>query len=116
MRILLAEDEAMISRLLERVLSRAGHSVTRVDSCADALELLNSPCYDIVLLDLHLADGNGIKVIEAMASGAVPSRPVVLMTGEVVDPRDSRASFAAAILQKPFDLRQLEQALHRAGA
>lgn len=106
----------MISRLLERVLTLAGHSVTPVASCAEALELLNHPVYDMVLLDLHLADGNGIRVIEAMTSGAVESRPVVLMSGEVVDPKDPRARYASAILQKPFDLRQLEQALVRAGA
>lgn len=116
MRILVAEDEAMISRLLQRVLSLAGHSVTQVDSCAEALELLRGPSYDVVLLDAHLADGNGIRVIEAMVAGSVQARPVVLMTGEAVELADPRAGRTPTILQKPFDLSQLEEALKRASA
>lgn len=113
MRILVAEDEAMISRLLDRVLSAAGHTVTSVGSCREAIELLETPGYDLVLLDLHLNDGNGMRVIEAMAEGVVAHRPVVLMTGDIVETDDPRAGRADVILQKPFDLTQLERAIER---
>lgn len=116
MRILVAEDEAMVSRLLDRVLSAAGHTVTSVGSCREALDLLKATGYDLVLLDLHLNDGNGMRVIEAMAEGVVAHRPVVLMTGDFVDADDPRAGRANAILQKPFDLTQLEQAIERCSA
>ena len=112
MHILVAEDEAMVSHLLHRVLSAAGHTVTNVGSCHEALELLKATGYDLV----HLRDGNGMRVIEAMAEGVVAHRPVVLMTGDFVDADDPRAIRANAVLQKPFDLAQLEQAIERCSA
>lgn len=116
MRILVAEDEAMVSRLLQQALSAAGHSVTGVASCAEALELLRGSGYDLVLLDLHLNDGDGMRVIEAMAEGVVETRPVVLMTGDIVDGDDPRANRASAVLHKPFDLSELEAAVQRFSA
>lgn len=109
MKILLAEDERTISRLISQVLTAAGHEVNGVQSAADAIQSLRAGGYDLILLDLHLADGDGFQVVDSMEGGAGVNPPVVVMTGErsfaIADPRAARV---AGVLSKPFDLDELE--------
>lgn len=117
MRILLAEDERTISRLIKKVLSSAGHDVTGVQSGADAIEKLRTESYDLILLDLNLSDGDGMRVVEALQARPSDPPPVVLMTGERhFEDGDPRISNVAGILLKPFDLDELERAVARFSA
>ena len=109
MKILLAEDERTISRLISQVLTASGHEVSGVQSAAEAIERLGSGNYDLVLLDLHLADGDGFQVVDSLERRAGARPPVVVMTGErsfAID--DPRAARVAGVLAKPFDLEELE--------
>lgn len=113
MKILLAEDERTISRLIRQVLANAGHDVVGVQSAAEAVEQLAGGDFDLVLLDLNLADGDGMRVVASLEeqSGKVP--PVVLMTGEgILDENDPRAHRVARVLNKPFELDQLEETVN----
>lgn len=110
MRILLAEDERTISRLIKQVLANAGHEIVGVQSAAEAVEHLETSMFDLVLLDLNLADGDGMRVVSALESHAGPTPPVVLMTGEGnIDEDDPRARRVARVLSKPFELDELER-------
>ena len=109
MRILLVEDERTISRLIRQVLTGMDHEVTAVEAARDAIALLLEREFELVLLDLNLADGDGLRVVDELAASSRPLPPVVLMTGEqsaVED--DPRAASAAAILSKPFAIGDLE--------
>lgn len=113
MKILLAEDERTISRLIRQVLANAGHEVVGVQSAAEAVEQLSAGDFDLVLLDLNLADGDGMRVVASLEeqSGKVP--PVVLMTGEgLLDDDDPRTRRVARVLNKPFELDQLEETVN----
>jgi DNA-binding response OmpR family regulator len=112
--ILLAEDESNISRLIRQVLTNAGHTVTGVRSAGEAIESLAFGSYDLVLLDLHLADGDGFRVVATLEQKGQPSPPVVLMTGEgTLDLDDPRTVRVAGILNKPFDVDELERTVNR---
>lgn len=114
MHILLAEDESTISRLIRQVLTNAGHTVTGVRSAGEAIESLAQGTYDLVLLDLHLADGDGFRVVTVLEEKGRPAPPVVLMTGEgQLDLDDPRAVRVAGVLNKPFDLDELERTVNR---
>lgn len=89
LRILLIEDEAVISDLYERMLGRLisafpGATVSRVESLEDAREILKGLAPDVAVLDLNLKDAGDettvaeIKVIAARC-------PVVVVTG-LTDP------------------------------
>ncbi|MEO6397914.1 MAG: response regulator [Tepidiformaceae bacterium] len=117
MKILLAEDERTISRLISQVLISAGHEVHGVQSAAEAIARLAGGEYNLVLLDLHLADGDGFQVVDSMEGRFGTYPPIVIMTGErsfALD--DPRASRVAGVLSKPFDLDQLEAAVRRFSA
>ena len=109
MRILLAEDERTISRLIKQVLTNAGHEIVGVQSAAEAVEQLETGAFDLVLLDLNLADGDGMRVVTALEHHVGPTPPVVLMTGEGnLENDDPRVRRVARVLSKPFELDELE--------
>jgi DNA-binding response OmpR family regulator len=67
-----------------------------------------------VLLDLHLADGDGFQVVATLEERDVPAPPIVLMTGEgTLALDDPRAVRVAWVLSKPFDLDELERTVNR---
>lgn len=110
MRILLAEDERTISRLIKQVLTNAGHEVVGVQSVAEAVSHLTDSAFDLVLLDLHLADGDGMRVVAALETHVGPTPPVVLMSGEgAMESDDPRSRRVAKVLAKPFGLDELEE-------
>lgn len=107
----------MVARLVSQVLTSLGHHVTAVDAAGQAISLLGGESFDLVLLDLNLADGDGMRVVDAMREGPISTAPVILMTGEdVLAPDDPRSSFVAGILPKPFEVAELETAVNRFGA
>ncbi len=112
MRILLAEDELTISKLIQKVLAAAGHDVVGVTSAAEAIERLATNGWDLLLLDLNLDDGDGLPVIDAVAR-LTKHPPVVVMTGESGFEEDPRAGRVSGVLHKPFDLDELEQVVER---
>lgn len=115
MRILLAEDEQTIAKLVTKVLTSMGHSVIGVASCAEAIATLESDGFDLVLLDLHLTDGDGYRVVDAIDDSNGDRPMVVVMTGERYPEDDPRAARVAGILRKPFDIEALEAAVSRFG-
>ncbi|MCC6961386.1 MAG: response regulator [Dehalococcoidia bacterium] len=109
MKILLAEDERTISRLIRQVLANAGHEVVGVQTAAEAVSNLETTAFDLVLLDLNLADGDGMRVVTALENHIGPTPPVVLMTGEGnIEADDPRKRRVARVLSKPFELDELE--------
>jgi two-component system, OmpR family, response regulator len=109
MRILLAEDEPTISRLIGHVLKSLGHSVTGLDSASDAIALVRTDPFDLILLDLNLIDGDGLRVVDELQRRPALSVPVVLMTGENSSFReDPRVAWVAGVLTKPFEIEDLE--------
>ncbi len=111
MRILLAEDESLVARLISRVLGGSGDGVELVASCHEAISRLQAERFDLVLLDMHLPDGDGFRVVEALEAAPAPRPPVLLITGEQFEEDDPRPARVAAVLPKPFDVQQLERAV-----
>ena len=110
MRILVAEDESLVAQLIRRVLEGSGDGVETVASCAAAIGRLEAEPFDLLLLDLHLPDGDGFRVVDRLERTDAPP-PVVLITGEQFDEDDPRPSRVAGILRKPFDVQDLEDAV-----
>lgn len=112
MRILLAEDERTVSRLVTQVLASLGHVVTAVGAASEAIALLDGQPFDLVLLDLHLTDGDGMRVVDALPAERATATPVILMTGEnMLEDDDPRREIVAGVLPKPFEIADLERAV-----
>ena len=106
-RILLAEDEEAMRTYLERALTNAGYAVTSVDRGTDALPLLESEHFDLLLSDIVMPEMDGIELAQRCAEVS-PHTKVMFITGfAAVSLRASREQPHAKVLSKPFHLRDL---------
>ena len=108
MRILVAEDERDLNRLIAQTLTRAGYSV---DACLDGEEALDCLCcadYDCVLLDVMMPKKDGHAVLRQMRA-AGKTTPVIFLTARdsVQDRIEGLDLGADDYLVKPFDLDEL---------
>ena len=106
-RILLAEDEEAMRAYLSRALSNAGYRVETVDRGTDAIPLLESEDFDLLLSDIVMPEMDGIELAQRCAEIS-PRTKVMFITGfAAVSLRASREQPQAKVLSKPFHLRDL---------
>ncbi len=116
MRILIAEDESVAARRLERmvgeILGEKAVSIAVKESLADAEEYLFEKPIDLLLLDLNLHGEDGYDLLRLAAAGSFQTIVVSANADRAVD------AFQYGVLDfvpKPFDLERLEKALARVG-
>jgi two-component system cell cycle response regulator CpdR len=106
-RILLAEDEEAMRTYLERALTNAGYQVSAVDRGTEAIPLLESGDFDLLLSDIVMPEMDGIELAQRCAEIS-PHTKVMFITGfAAVSLRASREQPTAKVLSKPFHLRDL---------
>ena len=120
MRILVVEDDPVLSNGLKVGLGLTGATVDQVATCADALVALTSSRFDAIVLDLMLPDGSGLDVLKKMRADK-DQTPVLLLTAmdETSDRIAGLDSGADDYMGKPFDLDELAariRAIARRGA
>ena len=112
-RILLAEDEHAMRHYLVRALEKAGYQVTGVENGIDALPLLESERFDLLLSDIVMPGMDGIELAQKCAEVS-PATRVMFITGfAAVSLRASREQPNARVLSKPFHLRDLVMEVDR---
>ncbi len=117
MRILIVEDDPLLSRGIAEALRRWAYVPECVSSVADARQAVQRDAFDAVLLDLKLPDGQGIDVLRAMRN-AGDTTPVIVVTARdaVADRVAGLDSGADDYLVKPFHLDELAarlRSIHR---
>jgi len=106
-RILLAEDEEAMRAYLTRALENAGYEVVAVDRGTDALPLLQTQHFDLLLTDIVMPEMDGIELAQRCAEVS-PITKVIFITGfAAVTLRAGRATPQARVLSKPFHLKDL---------
>lgn len=108
MRILLAEDERSLSRVLVTIFQRNHYSVDAVYDGEEAFGYLQSGNYDVAVLDIMMPKMDGITVLKKLRSSG-NRIPVLMLTakGEVDDKVLGLDSGANDYLPKPFDTKEL---------
>jgi CheY-like chemotaxis protein len=108
-KVLVAEDEAVIALDLEETLRALGCAVcTATASGAALLELVHRERPDVVPLDLGLADGFAGPLAEALR---VEGMPFVLSTGYPPELLDDPVLREVPVLRKPYGRAELTRAL-----
>lgn len=108
MRLLVAEDEEMLSSVLVTILEKNKYTVDAVFNGYDALTQLESQVYDGAILDIMMPKLDGITVLRKIREKENPI-PVLLLTAksEIDDKVYGLDSGANDYLSKPFDTREL---------
>lgn len=119
MKLLVAEDDAILRRFLTLILEEDGYVVDATSSAEEARVSALTNQYDGIVLDLHLADGHGRDVIKAIRANR-SAVPILVFTGraereEVIAALDAGAD---DYITKPTDgslIRARVRALVRRG-
>lgn len=84
-KILLVEDEPLISKVITLTLSKAGYEIDSYQDGQKGLDALidNSDYYNLVILDRTLPSLDGMDFIQAMRhNGMIESVPVIMLTAD----------------------------------
>jgi two-component system KDP operon response regulator KdpE len=107
-RILIVDDELQIRRVMKTALSSYGYEVSAAANGDEALGLVRSSDYDLVLLDVNMPGRSGLETCREIC--AIASHPAVVM----VTVRDSEADKVEALdagaddyVIKPFGIFEL---------
>ena len=112
-RILLAEDDAVMRAYLTRALERAGYAVSAVGDGAAALPLLESERFDLLLTDIVMPEIDGIELAQRAGAIAADLRVMFITGFAAVTLKAGRAVPHARVLSKPFHLKDLGLAVDR---
>jgi len=101
--IVVVDDEPNIGRSLRLTLEGAGYRVTVCESAARFQAERHKGRVDLYLIDLRLADGNGIDLLQSLRQSD-DATPVVMISGHgtIRDAVDATQSGAFDFLEKPL--------------
>jgi len=108
MRLLLVEDDELVSDAVVRGLSLAGFTVDHVARAQLARAALKSEHFDLAILDIGLPDGNGLALLQELRGGGCAT-PVLMLTARFTLAEKVRAFEIGAddYLMKPFEQAEL---------
>lgn len=108
MRLLLAEDEKMLSEALVEMLNHNNYSVDAVYNGQDAIDYLLAADYDAAILDIMMPKKSGIEVVKELRQ-AGKNTPVLMLTAksQIEDRVEGLDSGADDYLTKPFAIKEL---------
>jgi signal transduction histidine kinase/ActR/RegA family two-component response regulator len=114
-RVLVVEDDPGVRRFIVECLEMLGYAVTEAAHGREGLARLGETVPDLMIVDFAMPGLNGVEVVNA-ARVTAPNLPIILATGyadmeavhKVIDPE--------RVLRKPFQIDDLERAVHRAMA
>ncbi len=114
--LLAVEDEPRNAALLQAILGRAGYRLHVATGVTEARDFLDEETPDLVLLDRHLPDGDGLDLIpEIRGSDRLGGVPILLVSASVL-PRDVQLAMDAGadgFLAKPVRVKPLVDEVRR---
>lgn len=109
-KIIVAEDDDIVSDIVREVLTKAGHVVGVLNNGADALRAIQLKKPDLVILDCTMPELSGLIVLREMrTSSTLYDTPVLVLTGRQ-GARDVELAYnqgADDYMKKPFDPDEL---------
>jgi PAS domain S-box-containing protein len=115
-KILVVDDEPVIRKFVSQMLGEQGHTVETVDNAADALKMVKSKRYRLILLDIKMPGMSGLELYKQFQKIA-PSltKRVVFITGDVMGKRTLAFldKTKTPYMMKPFDAKQLKAEINR---
>lgn len=114
-KVLVVDDDPVVGRSFERVLSGKGYAVITARDGEEALRKLNAEAYDVVFTDIKMPGMSGLEVAERVKARQ-PWLPVVIVTGYGTEENESRAEAAGVsdFLRKPLSPEAIEGSAEKA--
>ena len=108
MRILVAEDEKDLNRLIEKKLAKSGYGVDTAFDGEEALDYVEFAEYDAIILDVMMPKKDGFAVIKEMRSRGINTPVIFLTARDSIEDRVAGLDLGANdYLVKPFSFDEL---------
>jgi DNA-binding NtrC family response regulator len=113
-RILIAEDEDSLRRLLGMLLSTEGYKLTLVADGEEALDALEKSHFDLLLTDMNMPRLGGLDLVKR-AHEKNPELPVIVITayGSIESAVEAMQAGAIDYITKPFEEEKLKLSIQR---
>jgi CheY-like chemotaxis protein len=112
--ILVVDDDAPILLLMRSLLREYGFEPVEAASGEQAIEQARARTPDLVLLDRNMPGMSGDEVLRALrAEPAFGSVPVLILSGEPIEPDELQRLGATAAVLKPFDVLALVETIRK---
>lgn len=109
MRILIAEDDAVLANGIVRILEQANHAIDHVSNGAQAHLMLQESVYDLVVLDLGLPKMDGLEVLGKLRQAGNKVAVLILTARDAIESRVKGLDLGADdYMTKPFHLDEFE--------
>jgi len=115
-RILVVDDEPLVTILIAETLTLEGHDVDTAKDGQEALEKVSACAYDAILSDLRMPvlDGVGLyRGLDQQHPGLLRRIAFVSGTTEPVEYASFLEETGVPVLHKPFDIEDLQQLVQR---
>lgn len=117
-RILLVDDDHINRVAGQRLLEQDGHTVTTARNGHEALRELASSEYDVVLMDVHMPELDGVAATRRIRKGEIPhcaQIPIIGLTASIL--KDENESYLRAgmnhVVAKPLDIAELGKIIQK---
>jgi len=109
LKVLVIDDDAVVNRSFDRVLTSKGYEVVTALSGEEGLNTMNENEFDVVFTDIKMPGMDGLEVTESIKARC-PWTPVVVITGYGTEENESRASVLGAngFVRKPLTPEMIE--------
>ena len=108
MKILLAEDEQQLSRVLETAMTHEGYQVDTAFDGQEAVDLAKINAYDLMILDIMMPVKTGIEALKEIRQTGNTTHVIMLTAMSEVDDKVTGLDAGADdYLTKPFSLKEL---------
>jgi CheY-like chemotaxis protein len=114
-KVLVVDDDPVVGKSFDRVLTAKGYNVITAHDAAEALERMREGEVDLVVTDIRMPGMNGLELAETVKASR-PWTPVLIVTGYGNDADEARAKAAgvSAFLHKPLSPEMIEGSTERA--
>jgi DNA-binding NtrC family response regulator len=114
-KVLIVDDEKDFLDILSDRIRLRGMDVSTASSAEEALNMIETESYDVVIMDYMMPALDGFQALKLMKAKQ-PEMQIILLTGNVPDEKYSEAKALGAldVIEKPPDLRVLIQKIKKA--
>ncbi len=103
--VLVVEDDAVLNRVIQAALERAGYRTHAAETCADGLALATREMPGLLVLDVNLPDGTAWGLLEDIRRGRPDDGvPVIVMSSNSVSRVQLRRNGVDKFFPKPIDM------------
>ena len=107
--VLIVDDSAAVTGALRVLFEETGHDVSVAASVREAVDVATAHAVDVMLLDLTLPDGDGLRVLNNLRESGHEPRVTAALTGHAEPEVAARCNAAGcrAVLVKPVPIGEL---------